>query len=75
MAAFEDLVRQAKTVIEAALEEELAHHLSYDKHAVEGRNRANSRNGKRPKTVLTDSCGEVDIDVPRNRDGTFEPGW
>jgi transposase-like protein len=62
-----------KTVIEAALEEEMADHLGYDKHAVEGRNRANSRNGKRSKTVLTDSCGEVDIDVPRDRDGTFEP--
>jgi transposase-like protein len=60
-------------VIEAALEEEIADHLGYDKHAVEGRNRANSRNGKRSKTVLTDSCGEVDIDVPRDRDGTFEP--
>ena len=62
-----------KTVIEAALEEEIADHLGYDKHAVEGRNRANSPNGTRSKTVLTDSCGEVSIDVPRDRDGTFEP--
>ena len=67
------LKAMTKTVIEAALEEELADHLGYDKHAVEGRNRANSRNGKRSKTVLTDSCGEVDIDVPRDRDGSFEP--
>jgi putative transposase len=67
------LKAMTKTVIEAALEEEMADHLGYDKHAVEGRNRANSRNGKRSKTVLTDSCGEVDIDVPRDRDGTFEP--
>jgi transposase-like protein len=67
------LKAMTKTVIEAALEEEIADHLGYDKHAVEGRNRANSRNGKRSKTVLTDSCGEVDIDVPRDRDGTFEP--
>lgn len=62
-----------KTVIEAALEEEIADHLGYDKHAVEGRNLVNSRNGKRSKTVLSDSCGAVDIDVPRDRDGTFEP--
>jgi hypothetical protein len=67
------LKAMTKTVIEAALEEEISDHLGYDKHALEGRNRANSRNGKRSKTVLTDSCGEVDIDVPRDRDGTFEP--
>jgi putative transposase len=40
------LKAMTKTVIEAALEEEIADHLGYDKHAVEGRNRANSRNGK-----------------------------
>jgi putative transposase len=62
-----------KTVIETALDEEMSEHLGYDKHAPEGRNRGNSRNGKRAKTVLTDACGEVDIDVPRDRAGTFEP--
>src|SRR4051794_8699576 len=62
-----------KTVIEAALDEEMSEHLGYDKHAVEGRNRGNSRNGTRTKTVLTDACGEVDIDVPRDRDGSFAP--
>src|SRR3954453_4357056 len=67
------LKAMTKTVIEAALEEEMADPLGYDKHAVEGRNGANSRSGKRSKTVLTGSCGEVDIDVPRDRDGTVEP--
>ena len=62
-----------KTVIEAALEEELADHVGYDKHDPAGRNRANSRNGKRSKTVVTDNCGEVEIEVPRDRDGSFEP--
>jgi transposase-like protein len=62
-----------KTVIETALDEEMSEHLGYDKNAPEGRNRANSRNGKRPKTVLTDAAGEVGVDVPRDRDGTFEP--
>ncbi len=62
-----------KTVIETALDEEMAEHVGYDKHAAEGRNRGNSRNGKRTKTVLTDACGQVDIEVPRDRDGTFEP--
>jgi putative transposase len=61
-----------KTVIETALEEEMAEHLGYDKHDPVGRNRGNSRNGKRAKTVLTDS-GEVAVDVPRDRQGSFEP--
>ena len=43
-----------KTVIETALDEEMAEHLGYDKHEPVGRNRGNSRNGKRAKTVLTD---------------------
>ena len=51
-----------KTVLETALEEEMAEHLGYDKHDPAGRNRGNSRNGKGAKTVLTDS-GEVAIEV------------
>ena len=62
----------AKTVIETALDEEMAEHLGYDKHDPAGRNRGNSRNGRRAKTVFTDS-GEVEIEVPRDRDGSFEP--
>ena len=62
-----------KQVLEAALEEEMTEHVGYDKHAVEGRNGANSRNGTRAKTVLTDNAGPVDIAVPRDRDGSFEP--
>jgi len=62
-----------KTVIETALDEEMAEHLGYDKHAPAGRDRGNSGNGKRTKTVLSDACGEVAIDMPRDRDGTFAP--
>src|SRR3989337_201529 len=62
-----------KTVIETALDEEMNEHLGYDKHEPEGRNRGNSRNGVRSKTVLTDACGEVSIDVPRDRESTFSP--
>ena len=62
-----------KTVIEIALDEEMSEHLGYDKHDPAGRNRGNSRNGKRTKTVLTDAAGEIEIEVPRDRDGTFEP--
>jgi len=64
-----DLTRR---ILETGLEVELAEHLGYDKHAVEGRNGGNSRNGTRTKTVITD-VGPVTIDVPRDRDGTFEP--
>jgi transposase-like protein len=60
-------------VLETALEEELNEHFGYDKHAVEGRNGANSRNGKRAKTVVTDAVGAVQIEMPRDRDGTFDP--
>lgn len=62
-----------KSVIEAALDEEMSTHLGYDKHAVAGRGSGNSRNGTRSKTVQTDNCGPVTIDVPRDRTGTFEP--
>ncbi len=55
-----------KQVIETALAEELTEHLGYAKHAVEGRNHGNFRNGTRTKTVLTDNAGKVDIEVPRD---------
>ena len=61
-----------KTVLETALETELSEHLGYDKHDPAGRNRGNSRNGTRAKTVLTE-IGPVEIAVPRDREGSFEP--
>ena len=61
-----------KTVLETALEVEMEDHLGYAKHAPEGRDKGNSRNGTRSKTVLTE-VGEVELDVPRDRDGSFEP--
>jgi transposase-like protein len=61
-----------KTVLETALEAELDEHLGYPKHAVEGNNTGNSRNGTRSKTVLTD-VGPVEIEVPRDREGSFDP--
>jgi transposase-like protein len=66
------LTRLAKQVLETALEEEMADHLGYDKHDPVGRNRGNSRNGVRSKTVLTE-IGPVEIDVPRDTDASFEP--
>ncbi len=61
-----------KTVLETALDAEMEDHLGYAKHAVEGRDKGNSRNGMRSKTVLTE-VGEVQINVPRDREGSFEP--
>lgn len=60
-------------VVEAALDEELNEHLGYDKHDPVGRGSGNSRNGTRSKTVITDNVGAVEIQVPRDRNGTFEP--
>ena len=61
-----------KRLLERALEGELTEHLGYEKHATEGRNGGNSRNGRSTKRVKTDA-GEVAIEVPRDREGTFEP--
>lgn len=63
-----------KTVLETALNEEMTEHLGHDKNRAEPeRESSNVRNGTRPKTVLTEATGHVQIDVPRDRDGTFEP--
>lgn len=61
-----------KQVLETGLEVEMEEHLGYDKHAPEGRNGGNSRNGTRSKTVITE-VGPVEVDTPRDRDGTFDP--
>ena len=61
-----------KQVLETSLEVEMSEHLGYDRHAAEGRNSGNSRNGRRPKTVITE-VGPVQIEVPRDREGSFEP--
>jgi hypothetical protein len=61
------------TVLETALDGEMAEHLGYEKHGVAGRGSGNSRNGTRSKTVLTDNAGPVQITVPRDRNGSFEP--
>jgi putative transposase len=63
-----------KNVLETALSEEMTEHLGHEKNRAEvGRESANVRNGSRPKTVLSAAAGPVEIEVPRDRDGTFEP--
>jgi transposase-like protein len=66
------LTRLTKSVLETALEAEMTEHVGYDKHDPMGRNGGNSRNGTRTKTVFTE-IGPVDIEVPRDRDGSFAP--
>ena len=67
------LKQLAKTVIETALDQELTEHLGHEKNGLVVNETGNVRNGTRPKTVLTESTGEVGIEVPRDRAGTFEP--
>jgi putative transposase len=66
------LQKLTKLVMESALDGELDDHLGYDKHDPAGRDGGNSRNGRRSKTLLTEA-GPVEISVPRDRDGSFEP--
>ncbi|MEV5501370.1 IS256 family transposase [Nonomuraea fuscirosea] len=67
------LGRLTKLVPESALEGEITDHLGYDKHERStGNDGGNARNGTRSKTVITD-VGPVEISVPRDRDGSFEP--
>ena len=61
-----------KALIERALGAELTEHLGYEKGDPAGRGSGNSRNGSSSKTILT-ADGEIDIAVPRDRGGSFEP--
>jgi len=62
-----------KQGIEEMLKGELDEHLGYAKHAVEGYNSGNSRNGSFPKTITTENVGDVVLNIPRDRLGEFEP--
>lgn len=66
------LQQLTKRLLESALEGEVTDHLGYDRHDPAGKDGGNSRNGTRSKTVLTE-VGPVEIAVPRDRDGSFEP--
>lgn len=61
-----------KLTVETALNAELEEHLGYGKHDLAGRGSGNSRNGSTPKR-LKGQHGEIPIDTPRDRNGTFEP--
>jgi putative transposase len=69
----EGLLKQfSKAVLERALGAELTEHLGYEKHDPAGYGKGNARNGTTEKT-LKGKSGEVTIEVPRDRNGTFEP--
>ncbi len=57
------LKRMKKRMAERILEAELTDHLGYEKHAPDGRNRGNSRNGKTTKT-LKDETGDLPVEIP-----------
>jgi transposase-like protein len=66
---FQELYKQG---VEALLKAEIDEHLGYPKHDPTGKNSGNSRNGFSKKTLKT-NLGEVPLDVPRDRNATFDP--
>jgi transposase-like protein len=60
------------STMEQMLEAELSDHLGYERHEAKGRNSGNSRNGHYGKKVRSTS-GDVELQVPRDRNGSFEP--
>src|SRR3984885_7386005 len=66
------LKQLTKALVERAMHAELTHHLGYEKSDSGGKGSGNSRNGTSAKTLKGD-FGEVEIEVPRDRKGSFEP--
>lgn len=70
-ADLEDFSRMlTKVTIETALNAELDEHLGYEKH--KDNTNKNSRNGRSSKTLKTEA-GQIELETPRDRDGSFEP--
>jgi putative transposase len=66
------LTSMVREVLQSGLDVEMADHLGYEPYESSGRGSGNSRNGAYPKTVRTD-VGPVELRMPRDRQGTFEP--
>ena len=64
------LKQLTKGLVERALQAEIKHHLGYDRY--EHSDSSNSRNGTTKKNLITES-GVLEVEVPRDRTGTFEP--
>lgn len=72
--SFEDFFQGIfKQGIEVLLKSELDEHLGYEKSSTEGYHSGNSRNGFSSKKVKTESLGDVVLNIPRDRNSTFEP--
>ena len=67
------LKQLTKQLLERAMAAELTEHVGYDKHDAAGNNSGNSRNGKSAKTIKG-TFGEIALETPRDRNGTFERG-
>lgn len=61
-----------KRIVERTMDGEMTHHLGYEKNSPEGKNTGNSRNGRGRKKIKSD-LGEIEVAVPRDRNGNFEP--
>ena len=66
------LKQLTKQLLERAMAAEMTEHVGYDKNDAIGNNSGNSRNGKSSKTIKG-SFGTMPLEVPRDRNGTFEP--
>lgn len=66
------LKQLTKALVERALQAEMAEHLGHDKHETVNNATGNTRNGKSRKT-LKGELGELPIEIPRDREGSFEP--
>lgn len=66
------LKQLTKRLLERAMQAELTEHLGYEKHAPQGKNSGNSRNGGYKKTITGD-FGNLEVTTPRDRNSTFEP--
>jgi hypothetical protein len=66
------LAQLTKRLVERAMEVELTDHLGYEPHAEPPGGAGNTRNGTSPKRLITEQ-GEIGIDAPRDRDGSFSP--
>ena len=67
---FNDLFKQG---VEEMLKAELDAHLGYEKHSKDGYGSGNSRNGSFSKKIKTDNLGDMVLNIPRDRNGEFEP--
>ena len=66
------LKRLTKVLVENMLDQEMSEHLGYEKYDGENKPSSNSRNGKSKKTVRS-SSGEIELEIPRDREGNFSP--